>query len=239
MEIKELQNLGLTRNEAEVFMAMLKVGETKTGPLVKKTGMHRVLIYDALENLIKKGLASSVTKENIKYFQAADPSSIISFIEEKKELAKKILPKLNKIKKSEEGKQKVTMYEGIRGLKSAMSNMIKEIKIRGEHRVFASGNMEPTVGDYYYIYQKEKEKKKIKTKVIYDKSFKKQREIIKATYGTIRFYPMGPFPTDTWIYNDKVLIVTYTANPPIAVLIQSKETSESYKKVFDSLWIKK
>lgn len=47
---------------------------------------------------------------------------------------------------------------------------------------------------------------------------------------------MGPFLTDTWIYNDKVLIVTYTATPPIAILIQSEQTTTSYKKVFDSIW---
>ncbi|MCA9487399.1 MAG: hypothetical protein KC516_00380 [Nanoarchaeota archaeon] len=238
MDIQKLQELGLTNNEAKIYYALLELGETKIGPLVKRTGINRVLIYDTIESLIKKGLASSVTKENIKYFQAGNPSVILTFIKEKEKIAKKILPELEKIRQSEEGKQKVTVYEGIKGLKSAMANMIKEIKIKGEHRVFASGNMAPTIGDYYHLYQKEKEKKKIKTLVIYDESFKKNKEILKATYGNIRFHKMGPFPTDTWIYNDKALIVTYTANPPVAILIQSKETSDSYKRVFDSLWKK-
>jgi sugar-specific transcriptional regulator TrmB len=232
----ELQELGLTKNESIVYETLLELGETKTGPIVKLTGMHRVLIYDALEQLIKKGLASWVIKENIKYFQAAEPSSLISFLDEKKDLASRIIPKLNAKKNQEQTSQKVTVFEGMRGLKTAMNAMLKEIPDAGEHRVFASGHMAPTMGPYYLLFQQKKKEKHIKTKVIYDKTFQNNKEIIKATYGTISFTQMGPFPTDTWIYNDKVLIVTYTATPPIAILIQSEQTTISYKKVFDSIW---
>jgi hypothetical protein len=66
--------------------------------------------------------------------------------------------------------------------------------------------------------------------------FNENNEVIKATYGKIKFYPMGAFPTDTWIYKDNILIVTYTANHPIAVLITGKETANSYKKIFEGYW---
>ena len=65
MNITKLQDLGLTHNEALTYKALLETGQPKTGALVKKTSLHRVLIYDALESLIKKGLASYVIKENI------------------------------------------------------------------------------------------------------------------------------------------------------------------------------
>ena len=95
MDLAKLQELGLTRNEALTFTALLETGETKTGALVKKTALHRVLIYDALESLIKKGLASYVIKENIKYFQAANPERLLDFIQEKEETAKALLPELS------------------------------------------------------------------------------------------------------------------------------------------------
>lgn len=236
MDIAKLQDLGLTHNEALTYQALLSIGETKTGAIVKKTGLHRVLIYDALESLIKKGLASYVIKENIKYFQAADPSRLLDFLDEKKETAKSILPELDLLKKESISKQSVSIYEGIRGLKSAMNNMLNELSSKDDHYVFASGNMADVMGPYYSIYQKNKRKKKIMTKVIYDESFKKRGDITKVTYGDIKFYPLSNFPTDTWIYKDKVLIVTYTAKPPIAILIVSQETANSYKKIFLGFW---
>lgn len=236
MDLSKLQDLGLTRNEALTYQALLSTGETKTGAIVKKTGLHRVLIYDALESLIKKGLASYVIKENIKYFQAADPSRLLEFLEEKKENAKGILPELNLMKQESESKQTVSIYEGIRGLKSAMNSMLKEVTSKDDHVVFASGNMADAMGPYYNLFQETKRKKKVRTRIIYDISFRKRVDVTKITFGKIKFYPLTQFPTDTWIYKDKVLIVTYSAKPPIAVLITSRETANSYMKIFDGFW---
>lgn len=238
MDLAQLEVLGLTHNEARTYEALLETGETKTGPIVKKTGLHRVLIYDALESLIKKGLASYVIKENIKYFKASDPERLVEFLEEKKQLAKELVPQLKILSIESSNTQTVSIYEGIIGLKSAMNNMIKELAPGGTHYVFASGNMAPAMGPYYDLYQKEKIKNKIKTIVIYDESFRVHQDIIARTSGDIKFFDLGPFPTDTWIYNDKVLIVTYTAKPSVAVFIQSQETADSYKRMFESFWKK-
>ena len=92
MELSRIEELGLTKHEAIVYKALLELGETKTGAIVKTTNLHRVLIYDALESLIKKGLASYVIKENIKYFKAANPERILDFLKEKEEIANEIIP---------------------------------------------------------------------------------------------------------------------------------------------------
>jgi sugar-specific transcriptional regulator TrmB len=234
--MNKLEQLGLTHNEALTYKALLQTGETKTGSLVKKTKLHRVQIYDALESLINKGLASYVIKENIKYFQAADPSRLVDFVEEKKVIAEEMLPQLNLLKQEGNQKQTVSIYEGIKGLKSAMNNMLKELENTSDHYVFASGHMAEAMGSYYYVFQKIKKKKKIKTSILYDEAFRKRKDIISKTYYKIRYSPLSYFPTDTWIYNNKVLIVTYTCKPPIAILIQSQETADSYKGLFNGFW---
>lgn len=236
MNLQDIEELGLSKNEAKVYLALLELGETKTGLIVKKTEMHRVLIYDALESLIKKGLASYVTKENIKYFRAVDPERILDFIKEKEEKANILIPQLRELQENNLSKQSVEIYEGIIGLKSALNNMIKELTSKDDHLVFASGKMEPTLKEYYYTYQNEKRRKKILTKGIVDLPFRQRKQLIKDTYAKIRFYPLGPIANDIWIYKDKVLIVTYTANPPIAIIITSQETADSYKRIFEGYW---
>ncbi len=236
MSIPQLEELGLTHNESLVYPALLEIGETTTGAIVKKTGLHRVLIYDALESLIKKGLVSFVIKENRKYFQATNPERLLDFIKEKEEIAKSILPELNLKIEQAHAKQQVSIYEGVKGLKSVLANMLKELSPNGIYYCFASGNMVDTVGPYYNIYQKEKSKNKVKSLIIYDEGFEKRKDILKITSGTIKFYPLTYFPTDTFIYNDKVLIIIWNANPSFAVLIINKQSAESYKKIFDAFW---
>ena len=167
MNTSLLEELGLTHNESLIYTALLEIGETKTGAIVKKTGLHRVIIYDALESLIKKGLVSFVIKENRKYFQATDPTMILNFLKEKEEIAKSILPELNFKREQAKIKQQVSIYEGIRGLKSVLQNMLKELTPNGTYYVLASGNMADSLGPYYNIYQKEKNKNKIKSLIIY------------------------------------------------------------------------
>jgi len=236
MNLAQLEDLGLTHNEAKTYTALLELGETKTGPIVKKTSMHRVLIYDALAALIKKGLASHVVKENIKYFRATQPKQLLDFLEEKRKLAEEIIPQLNTLQQATQHKQTVTVYEGLKGLKAALNNMVDELSPHGTHYVLASGDMSEAVGPYYDQYQKRKKKNKIKTYGILDVAFKKRKDLLKRTSATIRFTPLPYFPTDIWIYNDKVLIVTYKATPSIAILIQSAETAKSYKVFFDTFW---
>jgi len=237
MDSAILEDLGLSHNEATIYKTLLELGQTKTGAVVKRTGLHRVIIYDALESLIKKGLASYVIKENIKYFQATDPTNLVKFLEEKKTLAEKILPQL-KLLQQEKITQNAVIYEGLRGLKSALNNMLEELSPGGTHYVFGSGNMAPAMGPYYDIYQRTKKERHIKTYAVVDTSYRENKDIIKRTHANIRVYPLSTFPTDTWIYNDKVLIVTYTAKPPLAILITSKETAQSYKRLFDGYWKK-
>ena len=67
--ISELTKLGLTLNEAKVYFALLELGSTNAGEIIKKTKLHRNIVYDKLDKLIEKGLVSFVTIKNIKQFE--------------------------------------------------------------------------------------------------------------------------------------------------------------------------
>jgi len=241
ISLPRLEEIGLSRNEAAVYTTLLGLGETKTGAIVKKTGMHRVLIYDALDALIEKGLATSVIKENRKYFQAMDPGKLLDFLKEKQKIAESLLPELNTMKDKSKVQQQVAIYSGVKGLKTAFNGMLKEISPDGTYHCFASGFMERTSGlgkKYNDEFQKRKRGGNIKAFVIYYGDANEQKDIIENAYGTIRHSPINYFPTTTYIYEDKVLVIICTANPPFAVLITNKQTAESYRKLFSDYWKK-
>jgi sugar-specific transcriptional regulator TrmB len=51
-----LIELGLTLSEARIFLALVQIGSSHSGPLSKVTGIHRQHIYNALDSLVNKGL---------------------------------------------------------------------------------------------------------------------------------------------------------------------------------------
>ena len=107
MEIEEvLQSIGLENKEIKIYLALLGEPESTATKISKHTSIDRTFIYELLNKLIEKGLASYVIKNNIKYFSAVDPGVLLKNLEEKREQLKNILPELKAKQKLIKSKQK-------------------------------------------------------------------------------------------------------------------------------------
>ena len=75
---------------------------------MQKSGLHRAVVYDLLERLIEKGLASFAIKGKKKYFEATNPQRLLEIEKEREEKIKQIMPHLMELSKftSKELKEK-------------------------------------------------------------------------------------------------------------------------------------
>ena len=135
MDGKDIEKLGFTKNEATVYLALLELGSVSVGAIVKRTGIHKTIIYDNLEKLIKKGLVHYVLKANRKYFNAQDPEILIRLLKEeerllkqKQKLAERLLPDLTAIKTSAKEKIEASIYKDEEGIKSVLEDVLKQGK---------------------------------------------------------------------------------------------------------------
>lgn len=234
----ELQQIGLTNIEAKIYIALLKIGSTTTGPIIKKTGLHRATVYDGLKRLIEKGLVTYIIKENTKYFQAVNPEHFIDLInEEKKRLEEKrlyiknLIKKLNNIQRFSKSESAV-IFQGKKGLKTVFEDILK----CKELRTFASkGKFGEVLGNYFDQFQKKKRKLKIKDRILIDENLRNS-EYVKKIYGNVRFLPEEyEYPIAIMVYADKIAFFVFTEYPT-AFVIKSKEVSNSFKSYFELLW---
>src|SRR3989344_6876057 len=79
-----LEEIGLTKNEIKIYLALLKFGSTSTGAIIKETKIHTSKVYDGLERLANKGLVSHVIIANTKHFKAVNPDRLLDFLHDKK-----------------------------------------------------------------------------------------------------------------------------------------------------------
>ena len=91
MNLEILEQIGLTKTEIKIYLALLKLGQTTTTNIVREAEIHASKVYEFLDKLIQKGLVSYVIKSNKKYFTAASPVFLKEFMREKE----------NKIKEQE------------------------------------------------------------------------------------------------------------------------------------------
>ena len=241
METKLLEDLGLTKNQVKVYLALLEIGSTPAGPLIKKLTMHRAAVYDIIDFLIDKGLVSYVIKANRKYFEAQDPSRLLEYIDSKKQdllnkekQLKKLIPELQLKRKLSKEQQEGIIYKGKKGLKSIFEDILKQKK---PWFVFgATGRFKEIFHAYYIHFHNKRAKLKIPLKIIFNEKIRKEKREKTLKLSKIKYLPESYItPSTTYIYSDKIAIILWSEEP-MAFLMRSKQVADSYRSFFNILW---
>ncbi len=232
-----LQDFGLTDREIAVYIALLKLGQTTTGPLVKKSSIQNAKIYETLEKLMNKGLVSYILKGKIKQFQASDPKLILNIFEEKKNNLQKTVKELSNIKKSI-NTQEAKIYVGYKALKNIFYELYDYIGNDSEYNVFPMGEQLATdeLKLFWSQVLHKQRKMKIKIKTMPNK---KQKKIFEEYYKKFPYltakYTNQLFPNGVFIFKDHVLSIIWSDKPK-GFLIHSTENYKQWKNFFDEQW---
>jgi sugar-specific transcriptional regulator TrmB len=84
MEIP-LESIGLTKNEGKVYLTLLKTGTSKTGNLLKNSGLNSGKIYEILDSLKRKGLISETELDGTRHFSPSRSTETISRAEKERD----------------------------------------------------------------------------------------------------------------------------------------------------------
>lgn len=238
METKILEEFGLTKNEIKIYLTLLELGLTTTGPIQRHTKLHSSRVYAGLETLIDKGLVKYVIKANRKHFEAIDPSCLFDFLKEKKEKLEKIVPELIKLKKIPKVKQEAYIYEGLKGIKSVLELALKTFK-KGEvyYVLGAPKIVNEKIEGFLLDTHKRRIAKGVKFKIIYNydaREYGKKRAKMRLT--EVRYTPKRII-TPAWveIFGDYVATYLLTENP-IVFVIKNRDIAQSYLKYFEFMW---
>ena len=235
-----MSEIGLSQREIEVYKALLKLGSTSTGPLVKESGVQNAKIYETLEKLNKRGLATFIYKGRIKYFQATDPNNLLSFFDNRRERLQDRVKELQFLQKKNEPKHQTRVYEGFNAIKSAFFEMYDLIGTKSEYLAFPIGGEDLKKEElqlfWAQVFQKRLRMKirirsmpNIKIRKIFNKYYKNHLELMEIKYTK------QEFPNGIFIFKDFVLNVVWGDNP-VAFLVKSKENSNKWRIFFDEQW---
>jgi HTH-type transcriptional regulator, sugar sensing transcriptional regulator len=235
--IKVLKDFGLNENEANIYLELLKLGQSKVNELSKRLSLPRTTIYTCLDSLNKKGIVSYVIQSRIRFFEAADPKKLLRILHEKEASLSKILPELEMLKKSVDKKPFIEVYEGKDGLKTLFEDII--ISKPEEHLIVASYEIFSILNFYFPNFIKRKEKFNISTKIMGPLS-KKGMTYIKKYQSPLRNICPLPksfdFRSRMDIYNDKIIISNMKKDNLVSILIKDKVIADSLRAMYNFCW---
>lgn len=234
MDTLVLEKIGLTRNQALVYLSLLKLGTTTAQNIIKESGLHSSRVYDSLEKLQDLGLVSYVVKDFKKYFQCVKPEKLLEYIDEQKEAVKQILPQLEQLEGMKKEEINASVYKGKEGIKSILSMILKESK--DWYALSAKGLIYSELVYYMPNFEKERRKRKINYIRLFDsKEVEKKYERHPLDKG--KALPKGfSSQTTLWIFGNKIAIVLWKEKYPSAFLIDKKEIADSFRKWFEFIY---
>lgn len=243
MDEKLLEEIGLTRGEIDIYLALLKVGETTTGKLIEEANISGSKVYVILDKLIKKGLVGYIIKEKTKHFSAANPDSILDYVEkkesllhEKKERIKRQLPSLKALQEVHKKEHETTLFVGLRGIETAVFQALNEMD--PEEEVLAMGVRTSKAEKFNIMWEKwhkERARRKINGKFLFSERNSEIDKIFSKIKRTEIKYLEGITPSAVAIFGDTIIIQTYDEDSS-ALLIKNEQISNSFKTFFWNLW---
>ncbi len=233
-----LEKIGLTKKQAKIYLACLKLGETSIKDMAKKSGIKRTTIYDLIDGMIDAGYIKITTKGKKKKFLAVDPKKLLEIIKKREKLLNQIMPELNAVSNVNNLKPKIWFFEGTEALKKAYEDTLRYPNITiyqwsgGPEMIKAMGV------DWIVQYVKKRLKKKIKALTIISdspeaRSFKKldkkhDREM--KIIGSKNFL----FRTELDVYKNRVAMIS--AKDQIGVIIESEPIAHTLRTIFKLCW---
>ena len=187
--LDDLTRLGLTSGEARVFLSLLKMGSAKVGQIVKDSRVSYSKIYDVLNRLSSKGLASHILLGNVKYFNAVEPYRLEEYIKRKEQevrkqldIANKVIPELAKVANRNRQNTMAEIFTGDKGIRTAYEVLLREATSKDVlYYFYPFEGYHPIASPFYsrlYLFQKQK---KIQQRGIATFDFKRSKHYVEIS----------------------------------------------------------
>jgi sugar-specific transcriptional regulator TrmB len=230
-----LESLGMTGSEINTFLASLELGPSKAGSIVKKSQVQNAVVHRALQSLIGKGLITTNYEGRIRIYQAIEPEQLLIHLDEKRAQLAEIIPLLKKKQARSNGK--ATLYEGSRGVKECMLQMLNT-KTTQYYAYGGPQKAHDLLGDFFW---KDFHVKRVQKNIHAQLVFRNDllwwaRELSKQSKTTVRISTLKiEEQTETVICGHRVAVIVY-GEKPYAFLIEDPSVAQSYAQYFRSIW---
>ncbi len=233
-----LLEIGLSNNETEIYLTLLKLGEALASQIAEETKISRPHVYDSIRKIIEKGMATYVIKNGRKYFKPTDPIKILDYVKEKElELQQKekaireALPELSVMFRPLKEKPKVEVYEGGEGIKTILNDIIRTRKEMLAFNTLGEEFLKVIPEHFLEKHFKERKRLGIKSRQFYTEGTK----ILKHKMARYKKISRGYNQVSLFVYGDNVVMFILIENP-LTIKIKSKKVAKLYKAQFELIW---
>jgi len=217
-----LKNLGLKKQEAEIYLACLKLGMSKVSELAEEVDVPRTSIYVYAKDLTERGYLKKTKKSGTEYFSATNPSVIQKEWQEKIDNFAGVVPNLEKLLDFPTKKSSVEYFDTRNGIMKLYETMLdldysKHIPYLIEGGEAVESVLEKLGSDFHHRWQKSILAKGVVTQGIITKGMlsvieklpEKTKTVAAQRPATVRVIDdkVFPFPINLYLINPGYIFI--------------------------------
>ncbi|NQV87968.1 MAG: hypothetical protein HQ402_00235 [Parcubacteria group bacterium] len=245
MKTSILRQYGLNRNDILIYESLLKLGRSKTGPIIRDTNIASSRVYESLRILVSRGLVSYQVKNNIKYYRSELPEQLIKEANKNINELKKFTEEISLTPSPLPSRNEANIYEGRHGFKMAFNQHIERMK-KGErvsiigfsHRAYTKSFGSRELRSFFTNTDHMMMPKKANARVLTEKNLLSvfQKDRIDPSIYAIRYLPSGYFGPCAVNLSETELMLSIWGEHPIVFSIKNPIIVKTFQKNFDFLW---
>lgn len=242
--LRELENIGLSRDEAKVYLAVLELKTSYVSLIASRAKVKRENCYYVLDRLHKKGFVSYYLHKKLKYYRAESPKKFIHHYEDKLYKARQVIPDLMMLYQTAENRPKIHFFDGIEGIKTVFEETLEtEDELLGYTDLKAMQNIFPAYLDYYFD---QVISKQIKVRLLSPTSeeglaFRDKYYQTEEAKELVEILFINPeefqFQNQIFIYENKVATISLKEEEMIGVLTESTTIAASQRTIYNLAWL--
>lgn len=240
--LSSLERIGLSRQEAGLYLAVLKLGSARASEIAQKAGIKREAAYYTLNLLREKGYVGEVIKSGIKHYTAVPPERILEIIEaeqlQKMEAVRDALPDLKGLQRSALARPKVEVYEGVEGFKTIAAKLLE----REDTAICAilSESILRFLPHFHPQFRRKRVERNVRIRTITERTplLEEIRRRDRKELRETRFADRLLRGTDVlyYILDDAVILIKANEREQVGVYIEERSFAEMQRRIFEQLW---
>jgi sugar-specific transcriptional regulator TrmB len=233
-----LEQLGFTSNEGLVYNSLIFLGKGSIADIVRKSGLHRPLVYKCVPNLLNKGLISISPKGKSRLFVPTAPDKLETLFKENEEKFFKDIEDLHAIYKGDNKKPIVTYREGKKAIMDGYLDIVNSLPKGATYYRYSSTRV---LNREKYVpknYRETRDRKQLERLIITNEPSKmRSKDKLGRVIKTVpKDYDLFEYDITQVIYGDKVCFADYNTNTIIT--IENPLIAKFQKKIFKLLFKK-
>lgn len=234
-----LKDIGLSEDEANVYLSTLSLGVTSVLKIARATNIKRTTIYGIIDSLKEKGLMRVELKGLKQFYAAENPERLEIMLERRKSDFSKMLPEFQALYGLKGGESTIKYYTGLAAMHDIYRDTLKEIRPHEDYLVIANQekwyNLDPK---FALSYIEERAKLPIKTRALFqDSSIAREHKKIERNFNEqIKILPnTQSLNVDTVLLPEKLIVLELTP-PYMTIVIENKSVVALHKEMFEIIW---